>query len=374
MSQNKYVSPFISDRDSMLESVRVNGFFVLKGFFDAFRVKEVRAELEGIIDSYAMKQSGLTLPSTVSKNGVVSELTDMMHTVLFPSVLCPSYAELWAEVMSDSKIKELISSVAGNAVQMRVDLVRRSTGIDDAVDEIQIPHNWHRDTLGEFTFGIFLDDLSMDQSGGTIAVPGTHWTAFDPIWDFIIGDSPSYTNKSSYLANKHVWMSSESAKRSIANKQLQSEFLSNRVEMKGTFGDIYFFLNDVFHGRAVNSTGRKLMMSRFGGFSSAFEFKNDIRVPSFPPEFPNVISELYRPKTKFEITDSFLLGEISRGRKGGHLQHLARLEKMILINEELITNLTKQVADSGMTSIKSTNESYLHLLKNRIRRVANRIF
>ncbi len=156
--------------------------------------------------------------------------------------------------------------------------------------------------------------------------------------------------------------------------QLQSEFLSNRVEMKGTFGDIYFFLNDVFHGRAVNSTGRKLMMSRFGGFSSAFEFKNDICIPSFPLKFPEVISELYRPKPKFEVDDSFLLGEISLGRKGGDLQHLARLEKMILINEERINNLSKQIADSGIVGIKTTDESYLHSLKKKIRRVANPMF
>jgi hypothetical protein len=322
----------ISDSKAMFATAREHGFFVLKGFFDPARVRKVRAELDQLFDADLSLRSAKGLPVTHKVDGVTYELTNMIHTILFPSILNAAFAQMWDEIFEHPDVKEFLKRIAGENIQMRVDLVRRSTGVNDTIDEFQIPHNWHRDTNGEFTLGIFFDDLSKRYSGGTIAIPGTHWTPFDPIWDFVIGNK-SYTNKVNYLKDECVWLPDDLAKKALANRQYEATLKASPVEMCGTFGDIYFFFNDVYHGRAPNHTGGKLMMSRLGGFSAAFDFKDDIQLPNFPAGYPQSLIDVYAKKPKFKRDSTFLLGEMDAARKGQDLQHIARIEKMLLVRE-----------------------------------------
>jgi hypothetical protein len=244
-----------------------------------------------------------------------------------------AYAALWGEVFAHPAVQAFLTAIAGAAVRMRVDLVRLSTGIDDTVDGFQLPHAWHRDSPGEFTFGLFFDDFTRPGSGGTAVLPGTHWMPFNPIWDFVLGSGRHYTSRANYLRDECVWLPEDLAEAAVVNREYQASLAASAVEIGGGPGDLYFFFNDLHHGRAPNRTGERLMASRFGGFSAAFPFKDDVARPAIPDWYPAALRHASAPKPPHARDASFLLGEMEERRRGGVLPHLARLEKRLLVRE-----------------------------------------
>ena len=48
--------------------------------------------------------------------------------------------------------------------------------------EVTLPHDWHRDSPGEFGIGIFLSDVPDGGNGGTALMRGSHLFPYCPRW------------------------------------------------------------------------------------------------------------------------------------------------------------------------------------------------
>lgn len=319
--------------DDLYKQVREDGFFVFPQFFNQAIVEKTRSELTRLLDDYEEihKESG---EKTIKEEGFNSKYISMMHTFLFPSLKSKGLAEMIETVLDDVEIKKFIRKVIGENYRMRVDLVRRSSGVDDGVDDFQIPHQWHRDTRGEFTFGIFFDDMSAPESGGTAVIKGgTHFLDYMPQWDFMLGPN-SFTSKDDYVSQKQPFMLPKKSRIfQFFTKKLIRKLRSDCTEIRGKPGDLYFFVNDVWHGRMANVQGKRFITVRFGGFANGYEFKDDIPLPeNFENQATPLLKKIYAADQGSGQSETTLLNEMDkRERENGDIYHLAHIEKLLSI-------------------------------------------
>ena len=268
------------------DAFRRDGYFILRDFFPRERIQAVRAELLEIIEedlaARAALQSDGARPrqKRITETGAVTTLTAHMHSCFSPSWRSRGFAELAGDMIFHPRMDRLRGEVMGPGFRLRTDLIRRASGTDDSVDTIQLPHEWHRDECGEFTFGIFFDDMPHEGResglGGTAVVPGTHALRIDPRWHLALGavpDSPasaprSRPSKDRYVAGERWLDLGETPPPLPANREARMTIAGEGREIVGRMGDIYMFSNRVWHGRAANHSGRDLMIARVGGFSA----------------------------------------------------------------------------------------------------------
>ena len=310
-----------------LERTEVDGCFVIRNFFDRDTVIKAKQELTKILDKDEARREGLKLPAVDSSVKYRSIYTRLMHSLWFPSMQSPTYLKLVNDMFDHSSIKSFVRGLAGDNMQLRIDLIRRSSGANDHIDEYELPHMWHRDTLGEFTFGIFFDDLPEEGCGGTAAVKGTHWDARDVRWDLMIAPNGNLTRKH-HLGNRSLLkLPKEYSDQAPLNAKLRKRCKKNMLEMTGKMGDIYFFLNDTWHGRAANTTGKRWMISRFGGFATDFQFKDDIPLPKGMAQLPKPWSTHFDRNPVPNTDANSLLRRMAASRKRDPLTYWAAREK-----------------------------------------------
>lgn len=316
--------------------VKKSGYFMIPGFFNPKIVKRTKHELSQILDDDLNKRQNLEIKSVNWLNdGHRSTLNPLMHTFLYPSIRSPLFCNLVNEMFADPHISDFMRFLTGRAgYRLRVDLVRRSSGKNDWVDSFQLPHPWHKDSPGEFTFGIFFDNLDKKDSGATSVITGTHWEKLYPHWDLVLSEKKTYTSKIRYKSNAFPILPESSAKRAFINKALKRKLkLSERaIELNGSIGDLYFFLNDTWHGRAANITGQKLMMARIGGFSNDFEFKDDLPSQKNIGRLPGKLGKHYKQVSPAKAnTGPSFLKTLRENQSSSFLGHLAMLEKKLLV-------------------------------------------
>jgi hypothetical protein len=237
----------------------------MPGFFSPAEVESVRTELSGFLDEDVEHRRNRNVEvADHVRDGHHFSLTPLMHTMVHPTFRSKRMAMMLEKIITNPGITKFLQEIIGENYRLRLDLVRRASGADDSVDAFQIPHEWHRDTAGEFTFGIFLDDMRQEFSGGTAVIEGgTHFQPYDPIWDFMFGKR-AYTNKANFLANRTVFVDNSCRKLDLFNRMAKHSLMNRTVEIRGNAGDVYFFLNDAWHGRAPNKSGKKLMTVSVG--------------------------------------------------------------------------------------------------------------
>ena len=316
-----------SGPNDLLERTERDGCFVVKNFFDRDAVLEARKELKEILDKDEKRRKGLKLRAVDDSVKYRSILAPNMHTIWFASMQSPAYLRLLNDMFSHPYLKSFIRGLAGDNCRLRVDLIRRSSGVNDYVDDFQIPHMWHRDTLGEFTFGMFFDDMPEDGAGGTAAIKGTHWDARDARWDLLLAENENFSRKH-HLGNRQLLkMPKKYADMARLNQKLRARCQKNKVEMTGQMGDFYFFLNDVWHGRAGNMTGKRWMISRFGGFATEFPFKDDIDLPKGMDKLPKPWSSMFDTNPTPNTNPDTLIRRLTMSRKPDPLTYWAAKEK-----------------------------------------------
>mgnify|MGYP002622556090 CR=1 FL=1 len=317
--------------DDLYEQVRQDGYFVFPQFFEQKLVENTKAELIELLDSYEEKHKACG-EKIILEEGFNSKYISMMHTFLFPSLKSDGLAKMIEIALNDAEIVKFIKKVIGEHYRMRVDLVRRSSGIDDSVDDFQIPHQWHRDTPGEFTFGIFFDDMSEPESGGTAVIKGgTHFLDYMPHWDFMLGPT-SFTTKEDYVSQTKPFMLPRKSRLSeFFTKRLTRKLKSDCTEIRGKPGDLYFFVNDVWHGRMANVQGKRFVTVRFGGFANGYKFKDDIPLPDqFENKATTFLKKIYSSEQPENQTGQTLLNEMDkRQREKGDIYHFEHEKKKI---------------------------------------------
>lgn len=317
--------------DDLVEQVERDGYFVARGFFDRAKVLGVRAELDELFERDIRDRKQQSVPRKWIRGGTrVSVRTETMHTVYFPLWSSPGLRGLADELFDNPEIRRFCRRVIGEHFRLRVDLVRKASGVNDSVDDFQLPHAWHRDSPGEFTFGIFLDDLTVPGSGGTAVIPGTHWQPFHPLFDLAVS-SGSVISRAHFMDKtlQPRVIDSSFERFLFCNRRLRHRLARRVTEVRGHLGDIYFFVNDVWHGRAPNVHGGRNIMVRIGGFASEFEFKDDIGLPENPDVLPDSVARHYRKTQPMNNDGTTLLQRIQRRKFRVDLPRCACWEKRV---------------------------------------------
>ena len=300
-------------KQDIIGEARDNGFFQVEGFFDPATVAEARAEMAALLDRdlQAREAAGEAGAIHLDQGQFKTALTDKMHTRFFPSWESPTFARMAGDLFSHPALVAFRREVLGEHIRLRIDLIRRASGTNDVVDSFQLPHAWHRDTPGEFTFGIFFDDLDQPQSGGTGVIPGTHMEQLDPRWDLLLSsDGMPLREQFQQGLRKAPDGLFEASPR---NREARARVEGATHEIRGRAGDIYFFFNDTWHGRFGNASGKAHMIARIGGFASEFAFKDDIPLPGEGRCLDGRLESLYDPAPPPNTGESVLQAMTRRG-------------------------------------------------------------
>ena len=318
---------------NLIDIVEKDGYFLLKNFFDREAVEKARAEMKVILDKDENRRKKIDGPAVDSSVEFRSIYTKLMHTIWFPSLQSQAYLNLANDMFSAPVIKSFIKELCGDNLRTRIDLIRRSSGANDWVDDFQLPHVWHRDTLGEFTFGIFFDDMPEKGSGGTAVIPGTHWDQRDPRWDLMLGPDKNFT-RMHHLGNRELlYLPENYVPEAKLNARVARKANKKKVELSGQMGDIYFFLNDAWHGRAPNMTEKRWMISRIGCFATDFPFKDDIPLNPGAEELEGPMGEHYNRNQTPNTQPDTLLRRMAYKRKANLLTRMAAREKDMLLTK-----------------------------------------
>ncbi|MDD9901184.1 MAG: phytanoyl-CoA dioxygenase family protein [Alphaproteobacteria bacterium] len=282
----------------LAEKVEKDGYFIIEDYFPLDDVMSVRKELEAIMDADVAhrEENKLGVRRFTEEGNTYSTLTPVIHSIMHSLWQSPGLRTFFERVFTDPEIKEFTRRVIGERFRIRADIVRRATGANDYIDDFQIPHQWHRDSTGEFAFGIFFDDFSPDLSGGTGVMKGTHWRGYSPQFDFVFSDNCLAGQKYVHDKRKRIkFLNPVVEKMCVINSRFKDQFRDSRVELKGRPGGLYFFLNETWHGRMPNIHGGKNMLVRWGGFASEFAFKDDRPLPGPTSILPPVVAQHYQP-------------------------------------------------------------------------------
>ncbi|MDA8708021.1 phytanoyl-CoA dioxygenase family protein [Hellea sp.] len=319
--------------NNFIDLIEKDGYFIIKNFFKRDAVEAVRSELKAVLDKDEARRKKIQGPPVDASVPYRSIYTKLMHTIWFPSLQSPRYHDLVNDMFDSVYIQDLMKGLCGDNFRLRIDLIRRSSGENDHVADFQLPHVWHRDTPGEFTYGIFFDDMPEHGGGGTAVIPGTHWDARDPRWDLMIGEKKNMTRKH-YLGNRPLLFVPEdlSAKAKM-NKRVSQKANASKVEISGQMGDLYLFLNDTWHGRAPNISGKRWMISRVGGFATDFPFKDDIPLPEDAHRLHGALETYYDRNPAPNTQTDTLFRRMNFKRKSNTLTRLAAMEKDKLLKE-----------------------------------------
>ena len=316
--------------ESALAELERSGFVVVPDFFCVTEVDAAREELVRVLDLDAGMRRAKGCAAADWREGPTpsSSSTGVMHTVLFPSLHCPTLAAMMDRLLESPMGRHFLRGAVGEHYRLRVDLGRITTGAHDVGPGGALPHDWHRDPPGEWTIGIFLADLEEDGHSATAGLPGTHVLPFNPYWDFMLS-RPCYRSKAAYLDTQYRYMLDWFYRHNLFQGRVRRFFETRARGMFGRRGDWYFFFNDVWHGRQPNLFGRKLVMVRLGGFATEYPFKDDIPVPEFPASVPRSYADHYRAGQPVNVGTDSLLQRMAARQRAWHLDvfRLASAEK-----------------------------------------------
>jgi len=149
----------------------------------------------------------------------------------------------------------------------------------------------------------------------------------------MLGPNKNFTRKH-HLGNRELLFVPENyVPEAKLNARVAKKANEKKVEISGQMGDIYFFLNDSWHGRAPNVTDKRWMISRIGCFATEFPFKDDIPLPAGMQNLKGPMGEHFnRNQTPNTQTDT-LLRRMAYKRKSNLLNNMAAREKDKLLNK-----------------------------------------
>ena len=253
----------MTDLQGLVDTVRRDGFVVVRGFLPRETVARAHAELEEWYrkDLEDRQARGV---ATATYTGVAgtSVLTPPSHLLIDVYGKSPAFDALFEKILTDPLSRGLLTRVAGERFKMRGYNIRRMTGAYDPPPA----HEWHRDSPGEFGIGIFLTDVAAEEHGATALVPGSHLFPFDPRWNTLF---PGPYRGVEWF-QRHNPMS----------RRLGAMALRHASGAYGKRGDFYIFINDVWHGRQPNLRGSQSMVALLGAFPTEFPYPDIVPMPS----------------------------------------------------------------------------------------------
>lgn len=307
----------MTELHSLVETVRRDGFVVVRDFFPPELVARAHAELEAWFqkDVEDRRARGVTEPPFVGVAGS-SQLTRPSHLLLDVYGKSPAFDVMFEKILTDPLSRGLLSKVAGERFKMRGYNIRRMSGAYDPPPA----HEWHRDSPGEFCIGIFLTDVAPDEHGATALVPGSHRFPFDPRWNTLF--SGPYRGFKLFLDKNRY------------SRRLAQTALKGASGAYGRRGDFYVFLNDVWHGRQPNLHGSQTMVALLGAFPTEFPYPDKVPLPApevlakLSPAIQEVVRQDQPPNAARDTVIHQMLATRPTPRFGDPF-YMARLERKI---------------------------------------------
>lgn len=305
----------IEENAAQLEA---NGFVMLKGLFSSSEAQQAHQELETCYQKDLQARAEQKNKSSHWKGPCGhTVLTHPSHLLIDVYTQSPTLDQMFEKFLTHPETQPLLEKLAGKNIKLRGYNVRRMTGKFDPPPA----HEWHRDSLGEFGFGILLTDIAPDTNAATSFVPGSHLFPYCPRWNNLF-----------YIPETVLpWLT----RFSFFNKRLSRQVLQGHTGAYGKKGDAYIFINDTWHGRQPNLHGQETMVVLIGAFPTDYEFPDQVIPPpadilnQLPPAVRGIASTQL-PRN--EYADTILRRTIANRKKTGMatLWRAAQIERKII--------------------------------------------
>ena len=269
----------MSELAKNISKLEADGFVMLKNFFNANDAQKAHDELNHWynLDTKYRAENNVDVEMFNSPAGTFV-LTKPSHLMIDAYGKSPTLDSMFEKFLSDKSTQPLIEALAGKNIKLRGYNIRKMTGAYNPPPA----HEWHRDSLGEFGFGILLTDVGPDENAATSFVPGSHLYPYCPRWN--------------NLFYQPRWILPFFYKNNFFSKLLGKHFLKNATGAFGKKGDAYIFINDTWHGRQPNLHGHQSMVVLIGAFPTDYVFPDKVTPPSkdilnqLPPHLKAVAS------------------------------------------------------------------------------------
>jgi len=261
---------------SIATELEREGFYVFHNALDRDQVETARQEVQHWleVDLRERAEAGSDEPWHTGTAGT-SILTNPTHLLLDAYAKSPALDTLVEKILSDPIAAGVLKELAGEGIKFRGYNIQCMTGKLDAKPAIGVapnPHEWHRDSPGEFGIALFLEDVPGPNNGATSLISGSHFYPYCPRWNCLFGP-PFTTKKGTRGLNFFVRFN-------LASRILGRRILKKATGAYGKQGDFYFFINDVWHGREPNTEGRSGIKVMVGAFPADDPFPDSVVPPS----------------------------------------------------------------------------------------------
>lgn len=295
-----------------------DGFVFLRQLFSPEQAEKAHQEIESCYqkDLQAREQQKTKTSHWEGPCGH-SVLTRPSHLLIDAYAKSPTLDEMFEKFLTSPETQPLIERLAGKNIKLRGYNIRRMTGAYDPPPA----HEWHRDSLGEFGFGILLTDIEPDTNAATSFVPGSHLFPYCPRWNNLF-----------YIPETVMPFLSRFA---FFNNLLAKKALKGHTAAFGKKGDAYIFINDTWHGRQPNLNGKESMVVLIGAFPTEYNFPDKVVPPPsevldrLPPKLKEVASCKLPPNN---VEDTILRRIIKKRQSTGMmtLWRFAQIERKII--------------------------------------------
>jgi ectoine hydroxylase-related dioxygenase (phytanoyl-CoA dioxygenase family) len=273
--------------EEIADTVERDGFVVVKSFLDKELVAQARRDLEAIYARDIEERRLRNLDEPLFTHGTTkSYATDKSHLVMGLPGKSKALDQCYEKILSDPATREAIRAIGGDHIKIRDVNCRYMSGKDDPGDLLNGPHEWHRDSDGEFCIAVPLTEVPEGENGATAVIPGSHRWPWDPRWKGLFG-APFYISREPLQKGPAALTRLNFVNRLLFRRHMKSH--------TGTFaepGDFYIFLNDTWHGRVPNRNGARPMIVMAGAFATDFSFPDN--PDPFPPEVLERVPPTFR--------------------------------------------------------------------------------
>jgi hypothetical protein len=255
--------------EGLLSTLERDGFVVVRSFLDEEVVARARRDLEALYAQDLEERCRRNADEPLFTHGSTkSVLTQPSHLLLGLPGRSAALDECYEKIFSAALTKALLRGMAGEHFKLRDVNCRYMTGAHDEGDFLNPPHEWHRDSPGEFCVAIFLNEVAPGDNAATALVPGSHRFPWCPRWNALFGE-PFYVDRDGRRGLR--WLT----RWNPFNRLLYRRRMGQQTGAFGKPGDFYIFLNDTWHGRMANRHGGRAMIAMAGGFPTDFPFPDE---------------------------------------------------------------------------------------------------
>ncbi len=321
----------MSRAQEYVSTLERDGFVVVPSFLDENLVNQAKLDLEEIYARDLEERKSRNADEPLFTHGsTMTVLTPPSHLALRLPGKSAALDQCYEKILTDPMSSELLTKTVGN-FKMRDVNCRYMTGSVDTGNFLNGPHELHRDSPGEFTIAIFLNEVSPGDNAGTEVVPGSHKYPWCPRWNALFG-VPFYLNRKGVRGPENV------PRYNIFSRLLHRFFVKghNAHGVYGKPGDFYIFLNDTWHGRVPNMHGQRGMIVMAGGFPTDYPFPDEpqpfdpVQLNKIPPTYRRIAARDLPPNTdKTSIVHR--LQEVRRRERPTNLFWWARRERELMV-------------------------------------------